>query len=210
MIRIVLLLCVIMYCIIGSITKESYTSKEISSTQIRNFKNDKTKLMNFLLKEVVNVLKDNNIPYYLDCGTLLGCIRDNSLMKKDTDIDLTIHLSMWDNLKKIDFEKYGLIRTRVYDKKRGNLISVKTKYSNFYCDIYANPAFPLLTEKKLNNELYSIPVDPELYLTQLYGNWKVPSGKHADWPNLFYKNNRLITSDYSKNWDSKYKIMGSY
>jgi hypothetical protein len=29
----------------------------------------------------------------------------------------------------------------------GNMISVKTEYSNFYCDIYTNPAFPQLDKK---------------------------------------------------------------
>ena len=47
--------------------------------------------MNYLLQKVVSILDENNIPYYLDCETLLGCIRDNELMEKDADI--TIHLS---------------------------------------------------------------------------------------------------------------------
>ena len=47
--------------------------------------------MNYLLHKVVDITNDNNIPYYLDCRTLLGCIRDNELMEKGTDIDITIH-----------------------------------------------------------------------------------------------------------------------
>lgn len=167
---------------------------------------DKQIFMNSLLQTVTSALNKEKIPYYLDCGTLLGCIRENCLMDKDGDIDVAVHLSMWNKLNGIDFSKYGLVRTRTIGSyPPGYIISVKTNQKDsMYCDIYANPAFPLLTEKVLNGNLYSIPMNPELYLTKLYGNWKVPSGKHADWPKLFY--NDLITSDYSKYWDSNFQI----
>ena len=107
-------------------------SKEISATKLRDFKNNKLGLMNYLLGKVVDIMDENNIPYYLDCGTLLGCIRENGFIEKDTDIDVTIHLSNWNKLKSIDFNKYGLKRTRIYngfpDKEDGNMVSVKTEY----------------------------------------------------------------------------------
>ena len=172
------------------------------------FDNDKVGLMNYLLKHVVSALNDNKIPYYLDCGTLLGCIREGTIMEKDTDVDVTIHLSLWDKLINIDFEKYGLVKTRTLEKHHGiaYLVSVNFPNSDMWCDIYANPAFPLLTETSLNNEIYTIPREPELYLSKLYGNWKVSGGEHAEWPELFYRHDRLITSNYSKNWDLAYEI----
>jgi hypothetical protein len=169
-----------------------------------NYKDDRVGLMNYILEQVVDILNDHHIPYYLDCGTLLGCIRENALMKHDSDVDVTIHLSMWNKLNSIDFNKYGLKRTRTMEGSSGYLISVKTSYADLYCDIYANPAFPLVIEKTMNGNVYSVPTNSELYLTQLYGDWRVPSGKHADWPNLFY--NKLVTSDYSKYWDLNYEI----
>jgi len=169
------------------------------------FENDKIGLMNHLLEKVVNILNENNIPYYLDCGTLLGCVRENSLMKKDTDVDVSIHLSMWDKLNAINFNNYELIRTRTWaSPHRGYLITIKTKFSNFYCDIYANPSFPILVEKEMGGKNYFIPKNSELYLTQLYGNWKVPSKKHAIWPHLFYS--KLITGEYYNYWDLAYDI----
>ena len=57
-----------------------------------------------------------------------------------------------------------------------------------YCDIYSNPAFPQLDIKNIDNKNYFIPKNSDLYLTQLYGNWKIPSGKHANWPELFMVN----------------------
>jgi cytidyltransferase-like protein len=184
-----------------------YTS-DISASDLRDYKNKKVGLMNYLLQKVVKILNDNNIPYHLDCGTLLGCIRENGLMKKDSDIDVTTHLSLWDKLNAIDFGKYDLIRTRTYkgypEKSNGNMISVKTKFSNVYCDIYTNPAFPQLDNIVLNGNNYSIPINSDLYLTQLYGNWRVPSKRHAS--TIYHRGNGLVKSEYSKYWNKNYKI----
>ena len=183
-------------------------TKEISATKLRDYKNNKVGLMNYLLQQVVDILNEHNIPYYLDCGTLLGCIRNNELMKKDTDVDVTIHLSYWDDLNSIDFDKYGLIKTRSLNgfQKRvdSNMISVKTKYSKLYCDIYANPAFPQLDNKFLNGKSYCVPINSDLYLKQLYGNWKVPSNKHAS--TRYHRGKGLVNSEYSKYWDKNFKI----
>jgi len=183
-------------------------SNEISATKIRDFTKSRLGLMNYLLRNVVDILDENNIPYYLDCGTLLGCIRENGLMEKDTDIDVTTHLSNWDKLNSIDFNKYGLERIRTYNdfpqKESGNMISVKTKYSNLYCDIYTNPAFPQLDKKILNGKSYNIPLNSDLYLSQLYGNWKIPSQKHAT--TKYHRGNGLVNSEYFEFWDKDFEI----
>lgn len=184
-------------------------SKDVSATLLRNFKINKVGLMNYLLQQVVDILDIYNIPYYLDCGTLLGCIRENALMEKDTDVDVTIHLSYWEKLDSIDFSKYDLIRTRTLrgfpNKIDGNMISVKTKYSNLYCDIYTNRAFPLLDNKVLNGKQYCIPLNSELYLSQLYGNWKIPSNTHAS--TEFHRGDGLVNSEYNKYWDNNFEII---
>jgi len=177
-------------------------SNEISSSKLRDFKNNKLGLMDYLLQKVVNIMNENNIPYYLDCGTLLGCIRENGLMEKDTDVDVTIHLSYWDKLDSIDFNKYGLKRKRTI---KDNMISVKTKYSPFYCDIYANKAFPQVDNKILNGKSYNIPLNSQLYLTQLYGNWKIPSKKHA--VSKYHRGNGLVNSKYLKYWNKEFEIL---
>jgi phosphorylcholine metabolism protein LicD len=185
---------------------EYLQSDDESESDLENYKNNKVHLMNYLLQKVVKILNDNKIPYYLDCGTLLGCIREKKLMEKDTDIDVTIHISSWKKLNAIDFNKYDLVRTRtitVY-KNMGNMISVRPTFSNFYCDIYTNPAFPQLDKIVLNGNNYSIPINSDLYLTQLYGNWRVPSGKHASL--IFHRGQGLVKSEYSKYWDKNYKI----
>ena len=184
-------------------------SNEISATKLRNYKNNKIGVMNYLLNKVVDIMNENNIPYYLDCGTLLGCIRDNELMEKDTDIDIAIHLSDWNKLNAINFNKYELTRTRTLNdfpnKPWGNMISIKTKYHKIYCDIYAQPSFPLLTTKILNGIEYSIPINPELFLEVLFDkNWRIPSNIHSNMIN--HRGNGLVNSKYSKYWDKKFKI----
>lgn len=184
-------------------------SNEISATKLRDYKNNKVGVMNYLLHKVVDIMNEKNIPYYLDCGTLLGCIRENGLMEKDTDVDIAIHLSDWDKLNAINFDKYDLTRTRTLNgfpnKPYGNMISVKTKYHKIYCDIYAQPSFPLLTTKILNGIDYSIPIHPELFLEVLFDkNWRIPSDKHSDMIN--HRGNGLVNSDYSKYWDKDFEI----
>ena len=39
---------------------------------------------------VINLLNENNIPYWLCQGTLLGIIRDNKLIEWDHDIDIAV------------------------------------------------------------------------------------------------------------------------
>ena len=41
-----------------------------------------------MLADTDNILNDLDIKYWLDCGTLLGAIRDNQLISWDNDIDL--------------------------------------------------------------------------------------------------------------------------
>ena len=179
----------------------------ISATQIRNIE-DKIGAFNYILKLMSDILTEHEIPYYIDCGTLLGCIRDNKIMEKDTDVDITTHLSCWDKLKAIDFTKYGLILMRTLETfpkvDHGNMISVKSKNNNYYCDIYTNPGFPLLCNKTLNGNVYPTPVNPELYLEMLYGkSWKIPSNTHAS--TVYHRNNGLLKSEYKQFWDPQYK-----
>lgn len=56
----------------------------------------------------------------------------------------------------------------------------------------------------LNGKSYNIPLNSELYLIQLYGNWKIPSKKHAI--TKYHRGNGLVNSEYSKYWDKDFEI----
>ena len=165
---------------------------------------DKKGMFEYLLKEIVHVLEDNGIPYHLCCGTLLGCIREGDFISHDGDVDVATQVSYWSKLTKINWKKYNLEKIRQVGLKEsgGFLMSVKTKYSGYYCDIYANPAIPLLKRKTFRGRKYYIPVSPKLYLTQLYGEeWTEPKYAegdtyHADWPPLWYKYDSKLYTEY--------------
>ena len=182
---------------------------------------DKKGMFDYLLKEIVHVLEDNGIPYHLCCGTLLGCIREGDFISHDSDVDVATQVSYWSKLTKINWKKYNLEKIRQVGLKEsgGFLMSVKTKYSGYYCDIYANPAIPLLKKKTFRGRKYYIPVSPKLYLTQLYGKeWTEPKYAegdtyHADWPPLWYKyDSKLYTEYLSKFRDESYPLIpfGTY
>jgi len=46
-----------------------------SDSTISTEKEDKMTIYYKLLETMCSMLDDNQIPFYLDCGTLLGCIR---------------------------------------------------------------------------------------------------------------------------------------
>jgi hypothetical protein len=165
-----------------------------------------------LLDVVSNILLVNKIPHHLEAGTLLGFVRDKKIMDHDTDVDVSIYYDDWNVLTTIDFSKYGLVKCRedARDTGFGRVLSLKFPHHSMYCDVYANPAFPLLApltvkNKKGEEKTYNIPIKPEIYLFVLYGDWRTPSGKHADWPKLYY--NELLTSAYKPYWDIKYKVL---
>ncbi len=70
----------------------------------------RTKKVLNILKTVKEILKKNNITYWLEAGTLLGAVRENRLLPCDKDVDLVICCSEKEELDKIvsDFEKTQL------------------------------------------------------------------------------------------------------
>ena len=52
----------------------------------KNLNNDSLESLLFLCTDFLNEL---DIPFWLDCGTLLGAYRDNELLKWEKDIDLS-------------------------------------------------------------------------------------------------------------------------
>ena len=51
--------------------------------------------------EIIDFLNKKNVPYYLDCGALLGIVRDGDLLPWDNDTDLSIKAEDWEELEVI-------------------------------------------------------------------------------------------------------------
>ena len=73
-----------------------------------------------MLQDTVTILERNNIPYWLDAGTLLGIIRDNELIPWDYDIDLSVsstYIKQVLSLKKQFLPKYRLLKRLDYSDR---------------------------------------------------------------------------------------------
>ena len=93
-----------------------------------------------MLHTVCSILEEENIPYVLEAGTLLGVIRENRLLPWDTDIDLTITSDYAEQLLAIRnrFVKAGYrtkIRKHTVDIdviKKGQARILKVQTRKFY------------------------------------------------------------------------------
>jgi hypothetical protein len=70
----------------------------VSLFKLREFYRDKTEDLIKVLKFGTKVLDENNIPYWLYHGTLLGVIRDKNIIRGDNDADCCIQKIYVDKL----------------------------------------------------------------------------------------------------------------
>ena len=72
--------------------------------------NNKIKYSIECLKLVTDEFDENNVPYWLDYGTLLGAYRESTLISYDYDMDIGVEIKYSDKIKsildnKVDGEK---------------------------------------------------------------------------------------------------------
>ncbi|MCG6870777.1 MAG: LicD family protein [Gammaproteobacteria bacterium] len=180
--------------------------QEISGTQIGNASPSDQ----ILLRIASTLLQGADIPHYLDCGTLLGVVRDQDIIAPDKDLDITCHLDDWPKmeqlLKEKAFQSHGLKLKRVRRwlgmHPAGNMISLRVAGAGCrarYMDIYFNPWFPRLTEMEFIGQKWPVPENPEMYIAELYGDdWRVPQGRHAS--ERFHRGNGLMHSGYAQKY----------
>jgi len=140
-------------------------------------------------------LDKHGIPFFLAFGTLLGACREKNFIENDHDVDVLIMERDEDRLVKAllsqELAEVGLSLVRIHEEY---LVSVSS--GNGYVDLYIfRPEglfskcwqYSIETERLENPEKrmflgqeYLVPKDPEKYLTEKYGDWKVKSDKHAD------------------------------
>lgn len=91
------------------------------------------------LKEVIALLHKHNIPYWLDCGTLLGAQRYGGVIPWDFDLDMAILQKDFDNafraLNALDQEKYAVQDWSSRDRPKSYL-KVYVKKTGLLIDIY--------------------------------------------------------------------------
>ncbi len=92
-----------------------------------------------ILKKVIRVCEDNNLTYYLQSGTLLGCIRHKGYIPWDDDIDISLK---WNDYVKL---------IQILRKTAGEEFFVQ--------NMWTEPKYPyLLTQIRVNNTT-SLPIN---------------------------------------------------
>ena len=89
-----------------------------------------------MLKDVTNLLDDNNIEYWLEGGTLLGVIRENRLLPWDNDMDISVKEEEYSKLLDIIKSLNYRVRFKEFEKdddpfKKGIKRLVKVRNSKF-------------------------------------------------------------------------------
>ena len=94
-----------------------------------------------MLKDICKILDDNEIPYIVDNGTLLGIIRENRLLPWDNDVDIAVNQIYLDKLIKIRHKFwFAGYRTRIrkskidmphFPKKSVRIIKIQTRWLIF-------------------------------------------------------------------------------
>lgn len=179
------------------------------------------------LKDLCLCFNNNNVEYWISCGTLLGVIRESGLIKHDEDVDVCVnskYLSseLVQSIKNFGFKiksSYGRIDDgfELVIERFGEKIDIFFFYKNqdyWYHSVYANfskenydkydyvfEPFELTT-LEFDGFLYSIPKNPESVLEQQYGpNWRVPDKNWSYYKspyNIRVLNKKFFTSDSKK------------
>lgn len=153
------------------------------------------------LFQLVEILNNNNIGYFITSGTLLGVVREQNLIKWDDDIDMSCFIEDEERIEQaltqhiaslnIGKEDWGYEKKYSYSNKLTHFkiynLNEKQSYSIDINLIYieGDNALQLLeTVPKYHYENYElltldycqlkVPQDYIAYLELVYGDWKTP------------------------------------
>lgn len=97
------------------------------------------------LREIVRLLTEEQIPFWVDCGTCIGTYRHGGVIPWDKDLDLSVLVNDFQNvlnaLRKLDPKKY-VAQDWSSRGRPGSYIRVYVKKSRNHIDIYMNDIDP--------------------------------------------------------------------
>jgi tetratricopeptide (TPR) repeat protein len=153
------------------------------------------------LQQLQQDLSAWNIRFFLVSGTLLGCVREGSILGHDTDIDVGI-------MPEVSMEA---LKQAVHASSRFRMLDIKSEHtlylvhtSGVKIDVFRhyrennrfyhegikcrwwNSQFEL-SETEFLGDKYLMPANPDKYLTENYGDWRTPVHDFAtflDTPNM--------------------------
>ena len=142
-----------------------------------------------LLSYIIKVLDENKIIYFLDYGTLLGCVRNKSFIPWDTDIDISVIdnnklnqimdiisknnknyylVKESNNFYRLNFSKKNSLHIDISIRKKQNNNVYTDKYTEKYWGINEKDLFPLKITSFENLDV-KIPQNSKKYLENGYG-----------------------------------------
>ena len=135
-------------------------------TRIRTLDELKSREKNFL--EITNILERNNIPFFLQAGTVLGARREKYFIKWDWDVEIGIFdhdfIKNYDLLKKELLEKDFKILHEIKNAKDGK-IDIYRGYDHY------STVFEILSwsYSKLSKKFYRWKINiPERFLKEVH------------------------------------------
>lgn len=132
-------ICFTYLCINCDIAKTSDTLETKDFFPLSNVKvssSTNIKKLYQLMKDTHELFEKNNITYWLEGGTLLGCIRHKGIIPWDDDLDIAIDREDVSKLKKIEFQLeelgYELVLGEwlIIQSKTGFIIDNRRTYGN--------------------------------------------------------------------------------
>ena len=142
--------------------------RKLLSKKKMNHENQKNNLL--LLKQV---LESHNIKYFIDCGTLLGAVRDKDFIKGDKDADISLARNDLNLVKEKllpKLEKLGFI---LFRDDSSSLLR-KGEYIDLYSLHKTHIPFELIPYPFLGTH-FPVPKYYNIYLSTAFKNWRVPS-----------------------------------
>lgn len=179
-----------------------------------------------ILSKIDNIFKEAEIDYWLDYGTLLGCIRDKNFIEYDDDIDLgviyPIEEKKYEDMVRL-FIKEGFIRKEVF-LVEGRLAVEKFQFERITVDIFyytldnftreietftggvkedgkyelwsCKNTYYGIMRQKFKNIEINIMKNSDLYLKNYYGKNYQEKIKNFDWKKL--ESYKLTNYKYKK------------
>jgi phosphorylcholine metabolism protein LicD len=170
-----------------------------------------------ILYELTQILKNYNINYWLQDGTLLGYYRENDLISHDNDTDIGLFWNdsinyknalneiLKNNFKLFKIKGYmkdSLMLTFIKNEQKVDLFFYYTRGNKIYHTAlgkdwivveYEYEPFDVKTINFLNYD-FNVPEDELKFIETKYGsNWKIPDEK---WNNIHDPKNSIITNKY--------------
>jgi len=120
------------------------TEEQQSNTYFENYKDDTLKLtkvvnhphVKILMKEVIDIFNKSHVQYWIDHGTLLGCLRNNRFIPWDDDADISTFQSNHKKVEKLLKMMCDRSPTRYYLKVGDHFCYYFSKEENTHIDVF--------------------------------------------------------------------------